>query len=198
MSKKSPIADVVMHPVRLRIIQQVGTRQVTTAELRAALPDIPQATLYRHIAALVEVDILAIVDERRVRGAVERTLALGGRMAHVDHAELREMGEQELRQSFLTFLAHLGETFDRASSDDTFRDFLGFGQMQLQVTTADLTEIQARLSELLTPYITSTSPGSRTVTLATALIPEAAAPTSSGRTSSQPGAEPHEGVREHS
>ncbi len=161
-----------MHPVRLRIIQQVGTRGVTTSELRAALPDVTQATLYRHVAALVEADILAVVDERRVRGAVERTLALGGRMAHVDHAELREMGEQELRQSFLTFLAHLGETFDRASTDGAFRDFLGFGQVQLQVTTADLTEIQARLTELLTPYMTAKRPGSRTVTLATALIPE--------------------------
>ncbi|MFS0700525.1 helix-turn-helix domain-containing protein [Cellulomonas sp. 179-A 4D5 NHS] len=172
MSPNSPIAAVVLHPVRLRIIQTVGTRQVTTAQLRAALPQVPQATLYRHVAALVEADVLAVVEERRVRGAVERTLALGGRMAHVDHAELRDMGTQELRQSFLTFLAGLGETFDRASADGSFRDLLGFGQVQLHVTTADLAEIQARLGELLTPYLASRAAGARTVTLATVLIPE--------------------------
>ena len=41
----SSIADVVMHPVRLRIIQQLGGRSLTTAQLRAALPDVTQATL---------------------------------------------------------------------------------------------------------------------------------------------------------
>jgi DNA-binding transcriptional ArsR family regulator len=179
VSKRSPIADVVMHPVRLRIIQQLGTRQVTTADLRAAMPDVPQATLYRHVAALVEADILAVIEERRVRGAVERTFTLGGRMAHVDHAELREMGEQELRQSFLTFIAHLGETFDRASASDAdggFRDFLGFGEVQLHVTTDDLSQIQTRLGELLAPYLSATGPERRTVTFATALIPEALRP----------------------
>lgn len=169
-----------MHPVRLRIIQTVGTRRVTTTELRASLPDVPQATLYRHVAALVEADVLSVVEERRVRGAVERTLALGGQMAHVDHAELREMDEQDLRRSFLTFLANLGETFDRASAegvDGTFRDFLGFGQVQLHVRTEDLAEIQARLGELLAPYLTDEVAGSRTVTLTTVLLPEPQRPT---------------------
>lgn len=173
MRKPSPIADVVMHPVRLRIIQQLGAREVTTADLRAALPDIPQATLYRHVAALVDADILSVVDERRIRGAVERTFALGERMAHVDHDELRDMGARELQQAFLTFLAHLGETFDRASAtgDPEFRDYLGFGEVQLHVTTRDLAVIQAGLGELLAPYLTDQGGGRRTVTLATALIP---------------------------
>jgi DNA-binding transcriptional ArsR family regulator len=178
MRKPSPIADVVMHPVRLRIIQQLGAREVTTADLRNALPDIPQATLYRHVAALIEADILTVVDERRVRGAVERTFALGERMAHVDHDELREMGSRELQQAFLTFLAHLGETFDRAGAagDPEFRDFLGFGEVALHVTHDDLATIQAGLGELLAPYLANTGDAARrTVILATALIPKPAA-----------------------
>ena len=96
----SSIADVVMHPVRLRIIQQLGGRSLTTAQLRAALPDVTQATLYRHVATLVDAGILSIVEERRVRGAVERTLALGDRMAHVDQAGLRAMSDAQLRSAF--------------------------------------------------------------------------------------------------
>lgn len=174
MRNSSPIADVVMHPVRLRIIQQVGDGEATTAELRSALPDVSQATLYRHVAALVEAGILSVVEERRVRGAVERTLALGERMAHVDHEELGAMDARKLQQAFLTFLAHLGETFDRASAadDPAFRDFLGFGAVQLHVTADDLATIQARLGELLTPYMAADGDDRRTVTLATVLIPE--------------------------
>ncbi|MCD5345891.1 helix-turn-helix domain-containing protein [Agromyces sp. H3Y2-19a] len=182
MRKTSPIADVVMHPVRLRIVQQLGEgRRVTTSDLRDALPDVAQATLYRHIAALVDAGIVAVVDERRVRGAVERTFALGDRMAHVDHDELREMGERELQQSFLTFLAHLGEDFDRASAGADFREFLGFGQVRLHVGTDDLSRIQAGLGELLAPYLAPQvddeqggASGRRTVMLSTVLMPDPA------------------------
>ena len=76
MGKTSPIAEVVLHPVRLRIVQQLGGRRLTTAQLRAELPDVTQATLYRHIAALIDAEIVTVVDERRVRGTIERALAL--------------------------------------------------------------------------------------------------------------------------
>lgn len=174
MRKASPIADVIMHPVRLRIIQQLGDdRRVTTSDLRNALPDVAQATLYRHVAALVEAGLIAVVDERRIRGAIERTFALGERMAHVGHDELREMGDVELQQSFLTFLAHLGEDFDRASADQGFREFLGFGQVRLHVGTDDLARIQAGLGELLAPYLTPPADADavRTVMLSTVLVP---------------------------
>jgi DNA-binding transcriptional ArsR family regulator len=173
MARSTPIADVVLHPVRLRIIQQFGGgRELTTAQLRNALPDITQATLYRHVGTLVDAQILTVVDERRIRGAVERTLALGDRMAHVDHAELRTMGDAQLRTAFLTFLGELGGGFDRflTSPDESTRDFLGFGQSPLFVSFEDLATIQAGLTELLAPY-REPQPGTRRVDLATILIP---------------------------
>ena len=168
------LADVVMHPVRLRIIQQLGGRDRTTTELRSALPDVPQATLYRHVAALVDAGVVAIAEERRVRGAVERTLTLGERMAHVDAPELRSMQTEELRRSFLTFLGHVGEGFDRfADADDPrLREYLGFGQMPLYVTTADLATIQQGLAELLSPYLADDGSGKQRVALSTVLLPD--------------------------
>src|SRR6478735_717519 len=113
MADEPSIADVVLHPVRLRIVQQLGGRSLTTAQLRAALPDVTQATLYRHVATLVDAGILTVVEERRVRGAVERTLALGDRMAHVDREELRRVDASQLRTAFLTFLGEVAADFDR-------------------------------------------------------------------------------------
>ncbi len=126
MTKTSPIAKVVLHPVRLRIVQQLGGRQLTTSELRSALPDVTQATLYRHVAALIDAEIVTVVDERRVRGTVERTLALGDRMAHVGHDDLAAMSDAELRNAFVTFLGALGESFDKFIEDDdrSLRDYL--------------------------------------------------------------------------
>ena len=173
MRKTTPIADVIMHPVRMRIIQQIGTRELTTTELRETLPDVATATLYRHVAALVDAGIVAVVGERKVRGAVERTLALGERMAHVDRDELQTMGAEQLRHAFLTYLGQVAERFDAslASDDAQARDYLGFGMTQLHVTTDDLAELQTRLGELLAPYLDADRKDARAVTLATILLP---------------------------
>lgn len=173
MGKTSPIAEVVLHPVRLRIVQQLGGRRLTTAQLRAELPDVTQATLYRHIAALIDAEIVTVVDERRVRGTIERTLALGERMAHVGHDELAAMDEAELRNAFLAFLGSLGKSFDTfvENDDRQLRHYLGFGTTPLYVTTDDLAEIQARLGEILAPYRTDAGGDRMRVDLTTAVIP---------------------------
>ncbi|MFK4852571.1 helix-turn-helix domain-containing protein [Microbacterium sp. ZW T6_19] len=173
MRKTTPIADVIMHPVRMRIIQQIGARELTTTALRETLPDVSTATLYRHVAALVDAGIVAVVGERKIRGAVERTLALGERMAHVDREELQAMDAEQLRRAFLTYLGQVAERFDESlSSDDAqARDYLGFGMTQLHVTTDDLADLQVRLGELLAPYLDPDRQGTRAVTLATILLP---------------------------
>lgn len=185
MTDNSSIADVVMHPVRLRIVQQLGGRSLTTTQLRAALPDVSQATLYRHVATLVDSGVLAVVDRRQVRGTTERTLALGDRMAQVDHAELRAMTSQQLRLAFLTFVADVVGDFDRMleRDDPQSRDYLGFGRVPLYVADGDLAAIQQGLAELLAPYLQDRGDGYRRVGLATLLIPDAdagAAPAETG------------------
>ncbi|MCD7102075.1 helix-turn-helix domain-containing protein [Pseudoclavibacter sp. 13-3] len=169
----SALADVVLHPVRLRIIQQLGGRERTTAQLREALPDVAQATLYRHVGALIDAGIVTVVGKRRSRGAVERTLALGGRMAPVDHDELRSMDAAQLRSAFLTFVGDVVAEFDRFLADSAqSRDRVGFARVPLYVSTEDLATIQAGLGELLAPYLTERGDGRERVSLTTILLPD--------------------------
>lgn len=174
MTPESSIADVVLHPVRLRIVQQLGGRDLTTGELRDAIPDVSQPTLYRHVAALIDAGILAVAKERRVRGTTERTLTLGERMAHVSADELRTMSDLQLRSAFLTFLGDLAGRFDRFVDQDApdSLSFVGFGTMPLYVDDAALEEIQRGLKALLEPYTTDTVEGRRRVSLSTVLVPE--------------------------
>ena len=47
------IAEVVMNPVRQRIFQYFLLHEAgTVKELKRALPDVPNASLYRHIKVL--------------------------------------------------------------------------------------------------------------------------------------------------
>jgi hypothetical protein len=91
-------ADLLLHPVRLRIVEAfLGDRALTTLQLREELPDVPAGSLYRHVAKLVDAGVLSVVGERRVRGAVERTYVLrdgaGYNLAAMwlDDAELAEL-----------------------------------------------------------------------------------------------------------
>ena len=68
--------NILLHPVRLRIIMAAVNRQVTVQQLASELPDIPQATLYRNIKALAVAGILSVVREQRVRNTLEKTYAL--------------------------------------------------------------------------------------------------------------------------
>lgn len=174
MPEELPIADLVLHPVRMKIIQQLGGRNMTTAQLREALPEVKQATLYRHVAALLDADILAVVDERHVRGAIERTLALGERMAHVGHEELRAMDTLQLRSAFAMFLSGLSNDFDELFDDNRadMRGFLGFARAPLYLDTQDLETLQSDLMELLAPYLQPSKDGQHRISLATILIPD--------------------------
>ncbi len=174
MTSDSPIAEVALHPVRLRIVRQLVDRRLTTGQLRDALPDVSQATLYRHVAALVAADIVEVVEERRVRGTVERTLALGARTPAVGHEEMRAMTDAELRAAFLTFLSTVAEDFDRMIDDASpdARGFVGFNQTVLHLCADDLPDLQAGLIELLKPYRTPRDGQTRRISLSTVLLPE--------------------------
>src|SRR5256885_7059234 len=72
-------ADLLLHPVRLRIVQAfLGDRALTTSALAAQLADVPPASLYRHVARLVDAGVLAVVAQRRAPGALARPGGLRG------------------------------------------------------------------------------------------------------------------------
>lgn len=171
MTAQSNISKVVAHPVRLRILQAVGGRDQTTADLQKLLPDVAQATLYRHIALLVEAGVLAVASERRVRGAVERTYTLGDQMAHVDQAELATLSDEQLRAAFLAFTGEQIRTFERSLTlGEVARSHLGFGAGALYMDEEDLARIQQGFNDLIAPYLEE-SAGKQRVMLSTILLP---------------------------
>lgn len=174
MTDGQPIADVVLHPVRMKIIQQLGGRSLTTTQLREALPEVKQATLYRHVSALLDADVLVVVEERRIRGAIERTLALGDRLAHVGQDELQAMDAVQLRSAFTMFLSGLSNDFERLLEEGSadMRGLLGFSRAPLYLDTQDLESLQSQLMELLTPYLQQRRDGQRRISLATVLVPD--------------------------
>jgi Helix-turn-helix domain len=146
-------ADLLLHPVRLRILQSfLGDRALTTSQLATELADVPPASLYRHMARLVDGGVLQVVAERRVRGAVERTYVLRLASARVSLDELAAMSVDDLRQMFTAFVAGLLGDIDRYLSRgdvDFMRDGVSFGVEGLWLDDAEYRELLTDLYQVL-------------------------------------------------
>jgi hypothetical protein len=169
-------ADLLLHPVRLRIVQAfLGERALTTGQLREELPDVPAGSLYRHVARLVDGGVLGVVGERRVRGAVERTYVLRASRARIGVQEIAAMSREEHRQAFLAFLAGLIGDFDRylaREEIDPLRDGATYNLAAMWLDDAELAELARELAIVLQPRLANDPREGRTRRiLATVLLP---------------------------
>lgn len=168
-------ADLLLHPVRLRIIQAfLGDRALTTGQLRAELPDVAPASLYRHVAMLVDAGVLSVVSERRVRGAVERTYILRLAAANIGLDEVQSMSRDEHRHAFMAFVAGLLGDADRYLSRDTIdpvRDGVGYRVAAMWLDDAEYREFLADLARVIQPRVANApKPGRRRRILSTVLL----------------------------
>ena len=169
-------ADLLLHPVRLRIVQAfLGDRALTTTELRAELPDVPPGSLYRHVAKLVDGGVLGVVSERRVRGALERTYVLRASRARLSVDEIGRMSRDEHRQAFLAYVAGLIGDFDRYLARETvdpLRDGASYNLAAMWLDDAELAELARELYFVLQPRIANQpTPERKRRVLATVLLP---------------------------
>jgi DNA-binding transcriptional ArsR family regulator len=189
------IADLLLHPVRLRIVEAfLGDRALTTSALAAELADVPPASLYRHVARLVNAGVLAVVAERRVRGALERTYVLRLTAAAIGLDEVAAMSADDHRQAFMAFVAGLLGDFDRylARGDiDLLRDGVTYRLAGLWLDDAEYAELLRELTRVLQPRLANPPrPGRKRRILGHVLLPGSeAASHPAGEAASQPGDE---------
>jgi hypothetical protein len=168
-------ADLLLHPVRLRIVQAfLGERPLTTSELSAELSDVPSASLYRHVARRVDAGVLQVVSERRVRGALERTYMLRLAAASIGPDEIASMSADEHRQAFMAFVAGLLADVDRylqREDADPLRDGVGYRLAGMWLDDAEYAELLRDLVRMLQPRLANAPrKGRRRRILATVLL----------------------------
>ena len=169
-------ADVILHPIRLRILlAMAGMESATAGELASFLSDIPPATLYRHLNALHRAGILRVADERRVRGATERRFTVGAGQASIGPEDLARATPDDHVRWFAMFLAGLLDTFGRyvrRGKPDLVRDMVAYREAVIQLSDAETIEMSRALSQALMPFLTlAPSPERTPRVLATVLIP---------------------------
>jgi Helix-turn-helix domain len=155
-------ADLLLHPVRLRIVKAfLGDRALTTAQLAAELDDVPAGSIYRHVALLTKAGVLQVVAERRIRGAVERTYILRLLAAQIQPGEAMAMTQEEHARAFMAYIVGLLGDFDRylaAGPPDPGRDGAAYRVAAMWLTDTEFAEFLRDLSAVTQPRLAN-APG---------------------------------------
>jgi hypothetical protein len=170
-------ADLLLHPVRLRIVKVfLGDRALTTGQLVADLADVSAGSIYRHVGLLAKAGVLHVVAERRVRGVVERTYALRLDAARMTPDVVAAMTPEEHAQAFMAFVAGLLGDFDRylaAGRPDPVRDGAGYRVAGMWLDDTELAEFLQDLTAIALPRLANQpGDGRRRRMLYSVLLPE--------------------------
>ena len=146
------LSDILSNPVRLRIVQYLQMHgDATSKQIAESLADIPVPTLYRHIARLVEEGILSVKEERRVRGSVERLLAVNPERWSAETGDVADASYQ--------FLMSLYGRFERYQGDDPVKDRLCLRTCMLRLSDERFDAFLGEYAALLNRYVESQDGG---------------------------------------
>ena len=113
--------DLILHPVRMRVLLALASGvPIAVSEIHDQMPDVPLATLYRHLKALREGGIVAMADEppsssteKRTRGAIEHRFVLQSGAAFLGPTDLANATADDHVRWFASFVASLLGAFGR-------------------------------------------------------------------------------------
>ena len=160
------IAEVVMNPVRQRIFQYFLLHETgTVKELKKALPDIPNASLYRHIKILTDHSILMVVGENRIRGTVESVYRL-----NKDALATEDESGNAVQMSLLGICASFARYFAGGNVDPK-KDMFLLTNCTLLLTDEEFMSFLSEINEIALKYMKVEPTGScktRQITLISA------------------------------
>jgi DNA-binding transcriptional ArsR family regulator len=148
-------ADLILHPVRLRILQAfIGDRHLSARQVCEMLPDVPQATLYRHFHKLAQAGILTVAEERPIRGTVEKIYSLQEQNTELLPEDLEALSREDHQRYFTTFIATLLTDFEQyLQREEIDIRRVGYRQVALYLSNEEFDQLTQALNEALTPFL---------------------------------------------
>jgi DNA-binding transcriptional ArsR family regulator len=168
--------DLLLHPVRLRIVTEFGGGRRTVRELATALPDVPQSTLYRQVGVLAAAGVLELVEQRTTGGPDERVYRVAPGGDRVPAEEVDRLPPAEHLGYFSVYVAALVDTLSRYLHADGARpsaDGLAYQRTVVHLTDAERAAFDTRLAEVVGEMrALPPDPSRRRYHLASIVVPE--------------------------
>ncbi len=181
------LADHILHPIRFRMLRVLNQHTLTPRQLSEHLPDVPPATLYRHLRQLLKAGLVRVAGERPVRGTVEKLYTAGQRPL-INAEQTSQMSTEAHARAFAQFAMGLVQDFERYlahGTPDLTRDGVGYRQVVLHLSDEELVRLAEALQNAVVPFVgLPPTPERRARAFSTILLPLDDPPTVSRETSS--------------
>ncbi|MBN2471734.1 MAG: helix-turn-helix domain-containing protein [Anaerolineae bacterium] len=153
-----PVLDLVIHPVRLRILQMLTLRPLTTQAIGEALPDVPTSSLYRHIKQLLDGGLITVLETNQVRGIEERVYTLAQSPSMAGPEDFLSLPPDEHVRYFTLFATALIQgftnyVFARDGEHDLMADRVGYTDMLFYASTEQMDALGNAINSQLRPLV---------------------------------------------
>lgn len=150
---------LILHPVRLRILQALASGEQTTQALSDRLADVPKSSIYRHLRLLVSAELVVVAQTRRIRGVEERHYRLGT-SARLSAADIQGLSADEHLGMFSTYTLTLMQDFaaylGSRAEPDLAGDRVGYTEVVLHTTDAEFDSMVAEMNAVMSRYLDRT------------------------------------------
>lgn len=148
------IMECISSPHKCRLLIEIMKQgEVTAKHLAEKCNDIPQTTLYRHLKRMTLDGVLKVVNEKQIRGTIERTYALAFDPSDPQPMWGQNTGEaymQMFLQYFLTFAKQF-QNYCEKPDIDIKNDKSGFSLSHIYLSDDELEEVVTSISKILYP-----------------------------------------------
>ncbi|MCI0397837.1 MAG: helix-turn-helix domain-containing protein [Chloroflexi bacterium] len=157
-------AELIIHPVRLRILQVLAGRPLSTQDMAKELPDVAKSSLYRHVKLLLNGGLLAVAETRLINGIEEKIYQLAGQ-PHLSQEDLAGATATEHLQYLATFVASLLQGFndylEANPHPDLAADRVGYSATTFWATPEELDAFGEALRQAFAPLMAHGPGGGR-------------------------------------
>lgn len=161
-------ADLIIHPVRLRILQTMTAEELSTQEIADRLPEVPTSTIYRHLRLLLEGGIIEVAETRLVHGIQEKVYRLA-ESPRLDQEAMADLTADAHLGYFTTYVLTLLQGFadyvaaaeEQGETIDMAADYTGYTEASFFATDGELDRFSQRINEALAPLAQNRPGGGR-------------------------------------
>ena len=170
-------ADIIIHPIRMRILAELGARHCTTQQIAAALHDVARGSVYRHVNTLIEHGIVEVISEKQVHSVLERTLAVAAGQGRLSVEDFAKATPDDHKAYFMTYISSFVQAFgtyvDGKSTQEILEGGLTYNQIIAYANDSEIADLRQKFVELLQPLLTNEpTAGRKRLTLGAIIIPE--------------------------
>ena len=151
---KKDTLKVMMHPLRIKIIQELAMKQkATTKEIQKACGDCSQATLYRHLKEMLEYDLIEVVEENNINGIIEKVYSIKTNVSQELMNKKDKMSKADFQDIFnqflITIMADLRSYLEQKNAIEDIKNNIGLVSQSLFLSDEELLEMMREITRMI-------------------------------------------------